>query len=223
MDMKTISQTEENYLKAIFKINEKSGKSAGNKAISQAMTTSAASVTDMLRRLAKKEFINYESHKGVTLTDKGNHIATNLIRKHRLWEVFLVDKLHFAWDEVHPIAEELEHIKSDELIARLDEFLGIPKFDPHGDPIPDADGNFTFRQQVLLSEAKVSEKGMLVGVQEHSQEFLQYLDSLELGLGTPIEILERFSYDESMRLRINGTKDVVLSQKVSQNLFIKIV
>ncbi len=223
MAAKTISQAEENYLKAIFKINEKNGKSAGNKAISQAMQTSAASVTDMLRRLAKKKLINYESHKGATLTDTGNRIATNLIRKHRLWEVFLVDKLQFAWDEVHPIAEELEHIKSEKLVARLDEFLGTPKFDPHGDPIPDADGNFTFRQQVLLSEVEIGKKGMLVGVQEHSKSFLQYLDSLELGLGTEVEILERFAYDDSMRLLINAKKEVVLSHKVNQNLFIKLV
>ncbi len=222
MATKKISQAEENYLKAIFKINEQEGKAAGNKAISQAMETSAASVTDMLRRLAKKELINYESHKGVTLTEKGDRIATNLIRKHRLWEVFLVDKLQFAWDEVHPIAEELEHIKSDKLVTRLDEFLGHPKFDPHGDPIPDADGNFAFRQQVLLSEVEIGKKGTLVGVQEHSKPFLQYLDSLELGLGTEVEILERYSYDGSMRLRINASKEVVLSQKVNQNLYIKL-
>lgn len=218
-----ISQTEENYLKAIFKINEETGKTAGNKAISNAMDTSAASVTDMLRRLAKKELIHYESHKGVTLTDEGNRIATNLIRKHRLWEVFLVDKLQFAWDEVHPIAEELEHIKSEKLVAQLDEFLAYPKFDPHGDPIPDADGNFTFRQQILLSDLEVGKLGMLVGVQEHTKPFLQYLDSLELGLGTEVKILERFAYDESVRLCLNDNREVVLSQKVSQNLFIKLI
>ncbi|MEM9991044.1 MAG: metal-dependent transcriptional regulator [Bacteroidota bacterium] len=218
-----ISQTEENYLKAIFKINESTGKSAGNKAISNAMDTSAASVTDMLRRLAKKELIHYESHRGVTLTNAGSSIATNLIRKHRLWEVFLVDKLQFAWDEVHPIAEELEHIKSAKLIAQLDEFLGYPKFDPHGDPIPDVEGNFTFRQQILLSDVEVGKQGMLVGVQEHSKDFLQYLDGLKLGLGTVVEVLERFTYDESVRLRINNSAVVVLSQKVSQNLFIKFV
>ena len=130
-----ISHTEENYLKAIFKISERDGKPASTNAISSEMNTSAASVTDMIKRLSDKTLIHYERYRGVTLTKRGEQIATHLIRKHRLWEVFLVDKLHFSWDEVHEIAEQLEHIKSQRLVERLDEYLAFPKFDPHGDPL----------------------------------------------------------------------------------------
>lgn len=216
-----ISHTEENYLKAIFKLSEKDNKSASTNAISKEMNTSAASVTDMLKRLADKSLINYEKYKGVTLTKKGNTLATNLIRRHRLWEVFLLEQLDFSWDEVHDIAEQLEHIKSDQLIERLDRFLEHPKFDPHGDPIPDADGNFTYRKQVLLSNLNEKEKGIIVGVNEHSSSFLQYLDRQNLNLGATINVLEHFDYDSSKRIQLNGQTEHILSSKVCQNLFIQ--
>lgn len=216
-----ISQTEENYLKAIFNICEKSDKAAGTNDISSAMQTSAASVTDMLKRLSEKKLINYAKYKGVTLTESGHKSATQLIRKHRLWETFLVKKLQFSWDKVHEIAEQLEHIKSPELVERLDDFLENPKFDPHGDPIPNADGEFTFRKQIQLSEAIVGEAGVVVGVQDDSEKFLQYLDKQGLVLGAKIEILEKFDYDESIQIKLNSDKEIVLSDKVSRNLFIQ--
>lgn len=216
-----VSQTEENYLKAIFKTCEKTGKSASTNAIAKRMQTSAASVTDMVKRLSEKELIIYERYKGVTLTDSGAKIATNLIRKHRLWEVFLLEKLNFSWDEVHEIAEQLEHIQSTELVKRLDHFLGKPKFDPHGDPIPDADGNFTFRKQIILSELPLNTDGIVVGVQEHSTPFLQYLDKVNLGLGAEIKVVEKFEYDESLKVVVNGENEFLLSSKVSQNLFVQ--
>ena len=220
--MDHISHTEENYLKAIFKISEKTGRSASNNAIATAMQTSAASVTDMIKRLSSKELINYKSHRGVTLTDSGLQIATSLIRKHRLWEVFLVEHLNFSWDEVHEIAEQLEHIKSEELVDRLDGFLGSPKFDPHGDPIPDAEGNFTFRKQILLSELEPGEIGIIVGVQDHSSQFLQYLDQLKLVLGVQVKLVDRYEYDESVKVQINKkAKQVTLSKKVCQNLYVQ--
>lgn len=215
-----VSNTEENYLKAIFKISEKEGIPVSTNSISTKMNTTAASVSDMIKRLAEKDLVLYEKWKGVKLTESGKQIATSLIRKHRLWEVFLVNKLNFSWDEVHPLAEELEHIKSDKLINRLDEFLEFPKFDPHGDPIPDEAGNFVFRTQVLLSDFK-NKTGVVVGVQEHSKEFLTYLDQLDLTLGTSIEILESFPYDGSLRLKINDSKEQIISSKVAQNLFVK--
>jgi len=175
-----ISQTEENYLKAIFNICEKEEKSAGTNDISSAMQTSAASVTDMLKRLAEKKLINYAKYKGVTLTEAGNKIATQLIRKHRLWETFLVEKLQFSWDKVHEIAEQLE-----------------------------------------LSDAVVGEFGVVVGVQEDSEKFLQYLDKQGLVLGARVEIIEKFSYDESVKIILNGERELVLSDKVSRNLFIQ--
>ncbi|MBK7872574.1 MAG: metal-dependent transcriptional regulator [Saprospiraceae bacterium] len=219
--MEPISHTEENYLKAIFKIAEREGTPVNTNAISSEMNTKAASVTDMLKRLSEKELIHYEKYKGVTLTSTGNKIATHLIRKHRLWEVFLVEKLHFSWDEVHDMAEQLEHIHSPALVERLDEFLGCPKFDPHGDPIPDAEGNFTFRKQVPLLELEIGAKGVVVGVHDHSTTFLQYLDRLELVLGVEVQLLERFDYDESVKIVLNGEKEQILSKKVAQNLFIQ--
>ncbi|MEM6379450.1 MAG: metal-dependent transcriptional regulator [Bacteroidota bacterium] len=220
--MNNISHTEENYLKAIFKISEKTGSNASTNAIAQAMDTSAASVTDMIQRLSAKSLINYEKYKGVTLSEAGQQIATSLIRKHRLWEVFLVEQLQFSWDEVHEIAEQLEHIKSEELVRRLDSFLEHPKFDPHGDPIPDAEGNFTFRKQVLLMDLDVEEEGIVVGVQDTSTQFLQYLDQMKLVLGVEVKLLERFSYDESIRIEVKQTqKQLTLSKKVCQNIYVQ--
>lgn len=218
-----LSFTEENYLKAIFKIFEISQKAASTNAISKEMQTTAASVTDMLKRLSKKQLIHHEKYKGVKLTASGKSVATSLIRKHRLWEVFLVEKLNFSWDEVHDIAEELEHINSAILIERLDHYLGHPKFDPHGDPIPDINGNFTFRKQVILSELEVGVKGIITGVQEHSTPFLQYLDQLQLGLGTQIQVLEKFDYDDSIKIKINESAEKTLTRKVVKNLFVQIL
>ena len=218
---KMISQAEENYLKAIYKINEREGKSANTNAISAAMNTTAASVTDMLKRLAEKEFINYEKYKGVTLTTEGARTATALVRKHRIWEVFLCDKLNYSWDECHDLAEQLEHIHSTDLIDRMDSFLGKPKFDPHGDPIPDRDGNYAARQQVLLAEMKLGDKGVMVGVQEHSTPFLQHLDRLGLVLAAKVTILEVFEFDKSVKIKLNDSAELLISNKVSENVFIK--
>ena len=212
------SPAEENYLKAIFKIAEKEGKVAGTNAIAAVLQTTAASVTDMLKRLSDKTLIVYERYRGVQLTEEGNRVATGLIRKHRLWEVFLVDKLGFAWDEVHDIAEQLEHIQSEALVKRLDLFLGHPRFDPHGDPIPDAEGRWTHRPQALLATLTPGQQATITGVNEHSPAFLQYLNQLGLGLGTHLEVLERFDYDRSVRVQA-GDKAMVLSEKVCQNLW----
>lgn len=216
-----LSQTEENYLKAIFKICEANRPLASTNDISAAMQISAASVSDMLKRLAEKELITYEKYKGVNLTKEGNRTATQLIRKHRLWETFLAEKLRFSWEKVHEIAEQLEHIKSTELVERLDDFLGNPKFDPHGDPIPNAEGEFAHRRQIQLSDAEAGEKGVIVGVRDDSENFLRFLNHQELSLGTKIEIREKFSYDGSIRISVNEKEDIVLSEKVCRNLFIQ--
>ena len=216
-----ISQTEENYLKAIYKITEREGKSASTNAIAAAMNTAAASVTDMIGRLDKKGYVCYVKSKGATLSDEGAQMAKSLIRKHRLWEVFLCEKLGYSWDECHELAEELEHIQSNNLINRLDSFLGNPQYDPHGDPIPDANGNFATRAQVLLSEMTIGQKGTVVGVQEHSPSFLQFLDSQKLVLGAKVEILEVYEFDDSVKILLNDATQLTLSNKVSQNIFIK--
>lgn len=217
-----ITQAEENHLKAIFKIGEKDGKPALTNAIAALMQTSAASVTDMLKRLADKGLITYEKYRGVQLTEEGNRLATALIRKHRLWEVFLTEKLGFSWDEVHELAEQLEHVQGNDLVSRLDAFLGHPKFDPHGDPIPDAEGRWTFRKQAPLATLQPGDRGVVTGVDEHSATFLQYLDQIGIALGTSLELLERFPYDQSVRVRMSDGHELVLSDKVTQNLFVKI-
>lgn len=215
-----VSFTEENYLKAIYKIAEKDKKPVGTNAIASEIKTSAASVTDMLKRLSEKGFINYQRYKGVNLSPKGSRLATNLIRKHRLWESFLVNKLGFTWDKVHDIAEQMEHIKSDELVQRLDEFLDYPKFDPHGDPIPNAEGKFTLRVQILLSLLRKGDAATVIGVKEHDNEFLRFLNSKNIQLGTTLQILEKNEYDKSMTVAINGV-DVVLTEKVTRQIFVK--
>lgn len=216
------TSSEENYLKAIFKIAEKEPGAVLTNALAAAMGTSAASATDMLKRLSEKQLVAYEKYRGVTLTEAGNRLATALIRKHRLWEVFLVDKLGFAWDQVHDFAEQLEHIQGEGLTERLDDFLGRPRFDPHGDPIPDAEGRWEHRQQTRLIALLPGQRGVVTGVDDHSSAFLQYLDELGLGLATELQLLTKTSYDQSATVLISG-RQTVLSEKVSQNLFVKIL
>ncbi|NNF20808.1 MAG: metal-dependent transcriptional regulator [Saprospiraceae bacterium] len=215
------TRTEEDYIKAIFKITEKNQGSANTNAIAKHLSTSAASVTDMLKRLSEKEYFHYEKYKGVYLTSKGIDMAIKLIRKHRLWEVFLVNKLNFSWDEVHDIAEQLEHIQSEALIEKLDHYLGHPKYDPHGDPIPNAEGKFTLRSQDSLFNLCIGEKGSVVGVREHDNAFLKYLNKLEINLGTRIEVKEHIEFDHSMHVIIDDQNEAILSNKVSKNIFVK--
>ena len=214
------SATEENYLKAIFKLAEKNPDNISTNEIAQEIQTTPASVSDMLKKLAEKQLIDYEKYKGVQLTDKGKETAVNLIRAHRLWEVFLLNKLGFTWDQVHEVAEELEHIKSPFLISRLEAFLDYPKYDPHGDPIPDATGNIDYHDEVRLSELHKNEKGIVVGVEEQSTEFLQYLDKINLSLNSEIEVLEFNDYDHSTVVRV-GDKEMFVSEKVGKNLLVK--
>jgi DtxR family transcriptional regulator, Mn-dependent transcriptional regulator len=216
-----LTTAEENYLKAIFKIAERADRSVSTNALAAEMQTAAASVTDMLRRLSEKQLITYEKYRGVLLTPEGTQVATTLIRKHRLWEVFLTDKLGFAWHEVHDLAEQLEHVQGEELVLRLDEFLGFPRYDPHGDPIPDAEGRWTNRQQVPLASLEVQQVGHITGVDDHSSVFLQYLQAQGLTLGVELRLLDRIEYDQSVRVaRTDGTQ-LLLSHKVAQNIFIK--
>jgi DtxR family Mn-dependent transcriptional regulator len=181
------SQTVENYLKCIYTLQTKVDGVAATNAIADRLETKASSVTDMLKKLKAKKLVEYEKYQGARLSAEGKRLAVDIIRRHRLWEVFLTQELHFAWDEVHEIAEELEHVESKELIIRLDNYLGNPKYDPHGDPIPDEHGNLRDeRVKCALSNLKVSEKGIVIGVEESSVDFLQYLDSIKLTLGTEV-------------------------------------
>jgi len=210
--------TEENYLKAIYHLSIQS-ESVSTNQIAASLTTKAASVTDMLKKLAEKELINYTKYQGVTLTPAGEKIALSIIRKHRLWEYFLVEKLNFKWDEVHDVAEELEHISSKELVDRLDEFMGHPKYDPHGDPIPDRHGKFKTHELKPVSSLGVDSVGLISGVREHSAAFLQYLEKMQLTIGKKIKIAEINTYDHSVILTVDNNK-VHISREVANNLLI---
>ncbi len=214
------SLSEENYLKAIFHLERSYPTGVSTNALAEEMSTKASSVTDMIKRLSEKKLVAYKKYQGVKLSKFGREAAVDVIRKHRLWEVFLVDKLGFAWDEVHEVAEQLEHIKSDKLIKELDRFLDFPKRDPHGDPIPDSKGNFVTSNKVLLAELKKGESGICIGVKDSSPEFLQYLDKNNIALGQLIVILEKESFDQSMLINLNG-KELKISNVISSNLYIK--
>jgi DtxR family Mn-dependent transcriptional regulator len=215
------SHTEENYLKTIYKLAEaEPGQDVSTNRIAAALTTRAASVTDMLRRLAEKELLRYEKYRGVQLTAEGRRLALLTVRKHRLWEVFLVQQLGFNWDEVHEVAEELEHVQSPLLMQRLDEFLGFPTFDPHGDPIPAADGAVRRPTHRLLADLEVGDRGTLAAVKDTSAPFLQYLDKVGLALGAQLKVLDKVSFDNSLELRVNRERTVLISAEVGRNLFV---
>lgn len=212
--------SEENYLKTIYHLTNLSNSEVSTNAIAEMMETKASSVTDMLRKLSEKDLVNYKKYQGVSLTEKGNLFAKMIVRKHRLWEVFLVEKLDFSWDEVHDIAEQLEHIKSEQLINKLDDFLGNPTEDPHGDPIPDAQGRMVKTDKQLLSDLAVNQTGICVGVKDSSADFLKYLDKQEIALGSKIEIISKETFDLSIKIKV-GAKELTISNKIASNLFVK--
>jgi DtxR family Mn-dependent transcriptional regulator len=209
---------EENYLKSIYHLSYNSINVSTNQ-IAALLNTKAASVTDMLKRLADKELINYTRYQGVSLTPAGENVAIHIIRKHRLWEYFLVEKLHFKWDEVHEMAEEMEHISSKELIDRLDKFMGYPKHDPHGDPIPDSDGHFKAHESKPISSFSVNQTGIISGVRDHTATFLQYLEKQQLTIGKKIKVTAIIDYDSSMIIQVEN-KGITISREVADNLLI---
>lgn len=215
------SFTEENYLKTIFHLSTQQATAVNTNAIADALKTKAASVTDMLKKLAEKKLINYIKYQGVTLTQIGKSTALNIIRKHRLWEVFLVDKLNFKWDEVHDLAEDLEHINSIKLINSLEKFLGFPKFDPHGDPIPDRDGVLKEPALLPVSKMAINQKGIISGVSEHSSVFLNYLEKTGLVLGKNIIVTDTIEFDGSVIIEV-ASKRLTISRQVAKNLLIAV-
>ncbi len=212
---------EENYLKTIYHLELKQVAEVSTNAIADSIDIKPSSVTDMVQKLSEKKLLTYKRYKGVKLTEAGQKAATKVIRKHRLWEVFLVEKLNFHWDEVHEIAEQLEHIHSDELIIRLDKYLGSPDFDPHGDPIPDKNGVLKRTEKKLISELKINQQGICVGVKETTADFLQYLDSKKISIGTKIKVLGKEIFDGSMSIEVNSDQ-FFISEKTAENLFIQI-
>jgi DtxR family Mn-dependent transcriptional regulator len=216
--MNTLS--EENYLKAILRLSQKSDEKITPTAIAEALGNNAASVVDMIKKLTDKNLIEYEKKKGVRLTSQGLKDSVLIMRKHRLWEVFLLEKLGYHWDEIHEIAEELEHISDATLADRLDKFLGFPEYDPHGDPIPTANGKLPKTYTVSLADAKTGVNCRVAAVRDTNTSFLQYLLKLGIGINSQIKVVEKIAFDGSLVIKINNGQEVTVSQKFSENILI---
>lgn len=217
----TLSHTEENYLKALthLTILDQNSLGVGTNDLAHNLGLKPATVNDMLKKLKEKKLVNYQKYGKITLTENGRKSGIEIIRKHRLWETFLCEKLEFSWDEVHEIAEQLEHIRSGKLVNRLDRFLDYPKFDPHGDPIPNEKGEIEFRQRKLLSELKVGDTCSLMAVKDNDPDFLKYVDKLGLSIGAAIEVMGIENYDNSMQILVNNSQ-FNISEKVAENLYV---
>ena len=214
-----LSFTEENYLKAIYHLSDGGQKSVLTNEIAESIQTKPASVTDMVKKLATKNLITYEKYYGVKVTRQGKTEALNIIRKHRLWETFLVEKLGFNWGEVHDVAEQLEHIQSPLLIEKLDEFLGFPSADPHGHPIPDKNGKFSVARQILLAEA-IGKRAVVRAVKNSTPAFLDYLSKIGVYIGATLNVLDKLDFDGSMEIQIDGKKKVYISKEASENILV---
>ncbi len=217
-----LSVTEENYLKALLRITVEQNNTgeAGTNQLAGKLNVRPATATDMLKKLKEKQLVNYEKYGKISLTPTGRDLAVAVIRKHRLWETFLYDKLGFSWDEVHDIAEELEHIKSDKLVDRLDKFLGYPQFDPHGDAIPSADGAYVNEDRKTLAEAAAGKSYTIIAVKDNSPSFLQYVSQMGIGIGSEARVAEKYDFDNSMALEVDGRK-INISDKVAQSIYCK--
>jgi len=216
-----MTSSEENYLKTIYHLGAMNSGSVLTSQIADRMNTTSASVTDMIKRLSEKNLLDYERYRGVKMTRKGEKMALGVIRRHRLWEVFLTDILNFKWDEVHVLAEELEHVSSDELISRLDTYLGHPRFDPHGDPIPDQSGKLVQASGILLSEMEAGSGVILSGVNDHTSAFLRFLEKKGLKPGVKFTVLERDEFDSSLLIRFTDGNTTFLSHQAAQQILIR--
>jgi len=212
------SSSKENYLKAIFHLQEEDGMATTN-ALAKELDTRAASVTDMLKKLKTQKLLLYEKYKGFRLSPEGRKVALQIVRKHRLWELFLVEKLKFGWEEVHEMAEELEHLSSKKLIDRLDEFLDFPKSDPHGDPIPDSNGKIPVTKQISLMRLNQNIQAIVSNISDQSSEMLDLLKHKGIALGTKLEIRKKFPFDNSFELRIRN-QAITISENVAKNVFV---
>ena len=214
-----LSFSEENHLKSIFHLSTDIESEVSTNSIADNLNTKASSVTEMLKKLGEKNLIVYKKYHGAQLTEMGRKTALNIIRKHRLWEVFLVDKLNFKWDEVHDIAEQLEHIQSEKLTNKLDKFLNFPTKDPHGDPIPNPAGFIKFTPKLRLSDLNIGETGKFIGVKDSSSTFLKYLDKRKISLGSNIKVLHQEKFDQSLHVGLDET-NLTISIKTASNLYI---
>jgi DtxR family Mn-dependent transcriptional regulator len=211
--------SEENYIKRIYHLQQETGLVNTN-SLAAEMQTRAASVTDMLKKLKGKKLLQYERYKGFKLNEAGKKAALDVVRKHRLWEYFLVEHLKFDWDKVHPIAEELEHINSEELVQRLDNFLSNPLFDPHGDPIPDKHGKITVIKQQSLSESPFKKNVTVSSVSNQTEQMLDMLRHYNIALGTQLMVIKKFEFDGSLEIKVLKQNACIISEQVAKNVFV---
>ena len=218
--MLNFSTSEENYIKAIFHLQSEDGTVTTNE-LARELKTKPASVTDMMKKLKVKKLLHYQPYKGFRLSPDGNKVALNIIRRHRLWEYFLAEKLKFTWDEVHEVAEHLEHVSNKKLIDKLDEFLGFPRVDPHGDPIPDQDGKIETARQVCLLDLPLNKPAIVNHVSDQSSAILELLKHMQIGIGTKLEVKKKFGFDHSMEIKIGRQSSINISEQLAKNIFVK--
>ena len=217
-----ITRSEENYLKSIFSVFMQTQNNVSTNEIANLLDTSPASVTEMIKKLQDKSLVIYEKYNGVRLSKLGEKKAIAIIRKHRLWETFLVNKLDFSWSEVHEVAEQLEHINSEKLTDKIDQLLNYPKFDPHGDPIPSKNGIFNFQERVSIFEMDIDEEGIIMGVSLDNKDFLDYLTRLKISIGTKVKVIEQIKFDQSMKISYDS-KTEHISKEIAENILVKIL
>ena len=218
--MLNYTTSEENYIKTILHLQKQDGTVTTNE-LANELKTKPASVTDMMKKLKAKKLVNYQPYQGFRLNPEGTRVALGIIRRHRLWEYFLAEKLKFSWDEVHEVAEDLEHVSNKKLIDKLDEFLGFPRTDPHGDPIPDASGKIEISKKICLTELKLSSPAVVISVSDQSSEILELLEHKKIAIGTRLEIKKRFEFDNSMEIRIGRQPVFTISEQLAQNIFVQ--
>lgn len=215
-----VNQTIEDYLRSMYRLESRDGK-ASNAALAKELAISAAAVTEMARRLADGGLLSYQKYQGLKLTKSGREVAVTITRRHRLWEVFLIQHLGFEWDEVHELADKLEHIGSEELVDRLEKFLGFPTHDPHGDPIPNKKGEIPNRPLVPLAQLEPGDTGVVARVSDEFPELLRYASSLGLSIAAEVRVVEKIAFDSSVRISANG-RDAVVSEKLANSVFLQL-
>jgi len=218
--MLNYSTSEENYIKAIFHLQHEDGTVTTNELAAE-LKSKPASITDMMKKLKIKKLVHYQAYHGFRLSDEGRKVALLIIRRHRLWEFFLAEKLKFSWDEVHAVAEDLEHVSSKKLIDKLDEYLGFPRFDPHGDPIPDSNGKIKISKQVCLQDLPLNKMAIVSHVSDQSNEMLELLGHQKIGIGTKLEVKRKFNFDNSLEIKIRQQPSINISEQLSKNIFAK--
>ena len=215
-----LTTSEENYLKTIYNLSDSGKNQVSTNSISKFLKTKPSSVTDMIKKLSAKKLLYHKRYKGTNISSNGKKLAVQIIRKHRLWEVFLYEKLKFKWDEVHKIAEELEHITNDKLIEKLDKYLKYPKVDPHGDPIPNKNGEIDIKPKIKLSKLSIKEKCIVSNVNDEDDNLLEYLNKIKIHIGSKIKVFDVIDFDKSLEIEIDSTNKVFISNTVAENILV---